>query len=25
MIARFFIKAEAANKDIVEAAREIKN
>jgi hypothetical protein len=25
MIARFFIKAEAANKDIVEAAKEIKN
>jgi len=25
MVARFFIKAEAANKDIVEAAREIKN
>jgi hypothetical protein len=25
MTARFFIKAEAANKDIVEAAKEIKN
>jgi hypothetical protein len=25
MTARFFIKADAANKDIVEAAKEIKN
>jgi hypothetical protein len=25
MVARFFIKAEAANKDIVEAAKEIRN
>jgi hypothetical protein len=25
MTARFFIKAEAANKDIVEAAKEIRN
>jgi hypothetical protein len=25
MIARFFIKAETANKDIVEAVKEIKN